>query len=85
MSKMIDFLAEHPMLTIVGIVLLCIALIWWVGEAIPICPVCGQKEYHYEVDYYMTTFIIVDDHGTMIPQQTPVYKTVPHVCVMVKP
>jgi hypothetical protein len=67
-----------------GLLILCVLLVLLVvaslffGDGIPPCGVCGQKMYHNEVDYYITTFQQVGD--VQVPQMTPVYKAMPHRC-----
>jgi len=79
MSKASEWWSRHSILLtgIIGtLVIIGISLLMVV--TIPNCPVCGQKEYRLEVDHYVTTFTWVGK--VMIPQQTPIYKSVPHVC-----
>lgn len=67
-----------------GLLVLCVLLVLLVfvslffGDGIPACGVCGQKMYHNEVDYYITTLHQVGD--VQVPQMTPVYKAMPHHC-----
>jgi len=66
----------------VGIMLIVVIGTCWLAVAIeasiPLCEVCGQKQYRHEVAYYITTFVMVGK--TMVPTQTPVYRTVQHSC-----
>lgn len=82
MSRIGDWASEHPMWVCFGIVLIVVAGTCWLAvaaeAAIPLCEACGQKQYHHEVAYYMTTFIMVDK--VMVPTQTPIYKQVWHAC-----
>lgn len=80
MSKAMEWWSKHPILltTLIGIVII-VTFVWLIHTTIPNCAVCGQKEYSLEVDYYITTFIKVGDVD--VPQQTPVYKSVRHICL----
>lgn len=82
MRRLKCWMGDHPMLFMLSVTALVIALtvglVIWAEASIPLCETCGQKQYHHEVAYYITTFTMVGK--VMVPTQTPVYRTVQHAC-----
>lgn len=60
--------------------LIGVAIFACLAGEIPNCNICHQPQYRLELDYYMPIIQWIGDVPTT--QLIPIYKTIPHVCVM---